>query len=169
MIGAAAALAAIAGWLAMRPARDASSATRTTNATAAAARVGSRLPATRIAAATATPVLDDPMPVIDATHDAVHAVGKRCWTERTPRPVAPGRPDDTVGRMELRLHVVVAGGLARVDHSEVIATRRLTDELRDCILAGVAATTWPVASGDGRVEIIGLFRMGDYTVPTGAG
>lgn len=121
------------------------------------------------AAAVAEPVapgdLDDPTPLLDATHAAVHAVGRGCWETRTPRDVPPGQPDDTVGRLELRLRVVVAAGTARVEEAEPVTTRRLTDELHDCIVAGVATATWPAAVPDGVYELTELFRMGDYVVP----
>ena len=118
------------------------------------------------AAPVAATEADDPAPVIERTHEAVHAIGRRCWGARTPRVVPRGQPDDTVGRMELRLRVAIAAGQATVTDSEVVSTRRLTDELRDCIRAGVAVASWPVAAPDGAIEIVELFRMGDYMTPS---
>jgi len=142
-------------------------------ATGAAASAPARdLPAGEVsregaAVASTTPVTDpdDPSPAIDATHAAVHAIGRGCWAARTPLVTAPGEPDDTVGRMELRLRVEIAAGQARVADAEVVSTRRLTDELRDCIVAGVTAATWPTAAPDQAVTIVELFRMGDYLGP----
>ncbi len=162
---AAAALVAFVAWLATRGAD-------VTGAPPPPSRPARMRPAPpapiRDVATTSVPVEpDDPTPVIDTTHEVVHTIGRRCWAARTPRPVPAGQPDDTVGRLELRLHVTIAGGLARVASSGIVSNRRLTDELRDCIVAGVGAATWPVAAPDGTIEITELFRMGDYTAPSG--
>lgn len=113
-------------------------------------------------AAVDPPASDDPLALVDATHAAVHAIGRRCFAERTPRAAAPNTPDDTVGRLELRLRVAVAGGTARVASAEVESTRHLRDDVRDCIVEGARAASWPVTAPDGTHEIVELFRMGDY-------
>lgn len=106
-------------------------------------------------------------PVVDSTHEAVQEIGRRCFQARTPRPVVPGQPDDTVGRLELELRVRVAGGTARVETAEVATTRRLRDDLRDCIVAASRTASWPVSAPDGTHVIVELFRMGDYVAIRG--
>lgn len=106
--------------------------------------------------------LDEPLAVVDTAHATLQAVGRRCFETRTPRPIAPNEPDDSVGRLELRLHIRVDGGTASVDTAEVVATRRLRDDVRDCIVSGSREARWPVTAPDGAVEIVELFRMGDF-------
>lgn len=109
---------------------------------------------------------DDLKPVVDSTHAAMQEIGRRCFRARVPRPVVPGEPDDTVGRLELALRIRVAAGTARVETAEVAGSRRLRDDLRDCIVAAGRSASWPLSAADGAHEIVELFRMGDYvTVP----
>jgi hypothetical protein len=105
---------------------------------------------------------DDPTALVDATHAVMQEIGRDCFAKRTPRAVASNEPDDTVGRLELRLGIRVADGTARVESADVVATRRLRDDLRDCIVAASRTAGWAVAASDGAHEITELFRMGDY-------
>jgi hypothetical protein len=102
------------------------------------------------------------MPVVDATHTEMQALGRRCFVERTPRPVAANQPDDSVGRLELRLRVRITGGTARVETADIVATRKLRDDVRDCIVAASRAASWSLAAPDGVHDIVELFRMGDF-------
>ena len=45
---------------------------------------------------------------------------------------------------------------------ESATTRRLRDDLRDCIVAACRTARWPVSAADGAYEVVELFRMGDY-------
>lgn len=119
-------------------------------------------PRTPATPALPSPELDEPLAVVETAHATLQSVGRHCFEARTPRPIAPNEPDDSVGRLELRLTVRVDGGTARVDAAEVVTTRRLRDDLRDCIVSGSRAASWPVAAPDGAVEIVELFRMGDF-------
>lgn len=110
---------------------------------------------------------DDPTALVDTTHAAMQAIGRRCFAERTPRTIAANAPDDTVGRLELKLHIRVAAGVARVESADVVTTRRLRDDLRDCIVDASRTATWPVNAADGTQDIVELFRMGDFVAVPG--
>ena len=152
-----AALVALVGWYLLR--------VRGSATTAAAPATGSA-----VVAPTAPPTLpppdnndaEDPIAIVDATHAAMQAIGRRCFETRTPRPVAPNQPDDSVGRLELRLRIRIAGRVARVETADTVATRRLRDDVRDCIVADSRAAHWSVAAPDGVHDIVELFRMGDF-------
>ena len=105
---------------------------------------------------------DDPAPVVAETHTAMQALGRRCFVTRTPRAIASNQPDDSVGRLELRLRVHIAGGIAHVESADVVSERRLREDLRDCIVAQSRTTSWRVAAPDGVHDIVELFRMGDF-------
>lgn len=151
-------------WWWLRDGASASPSPSRAQAQAASRRPTPIVPARTPAAAAPADSEADPTPVLDATHAAVHAIGRACWNRRTPREVPPGQPDDTVGRLELKMTVTVAGGQAQVAAAEVVKARYLTDELRDCIVDGVGAARWGAAAPDATYEITELFRMGDYVL-----
>ncbi|NVB82032.1 MAG: hypothetical protein HOV81_26865 [Kofleriaceae bacterium] len=159
---AAAALLALVAWYLLRERGD---------TTSSRASAGSSVTATTAHAPPHSPSLpssaDDRNPIVDSTHAAVQEIGRRCFQARAPRAVAPGQPDDTVGRLELTLRIRVAGGTAHVETAEVATSRRLRDDLRDCIVAASRTASWPVSAPDGTHEIVELFRMGDYVAVPG--
>lgn len=127
---------------------------------------------TRSVPRTAPPALPspedgDPSAVVDTTHAAMQAIGRRCFAERTPRKLGANEHDDTVGRLELKLHIRVVAGVARVESADVVTTRRLRDDLRDCIVEASRTATWPVATPDGTQDVVELFRMGDFVAVPG--
>jgi hypothetical protein len=110
---------------------------------------------------------DDAPAVVDRAHAALQAVARRCWEQRQPRRTAPGEPDETTGRLRLRLSLSAAGGEARTGTAEVIEPRQLAPALERCIREAVVAARWPEPSPAAAVAVEELFRMGDYTVPLG--
>jgi hypothetical protein len=157
----AAALIALVAWYLLRD-RDSRAVT---------AAPSTHSPAVTAARTHAQPTLpqavDDPTEVVDATHATMQAIGRRCFVTRTPRPAASNQADDSVGRLELRLGIRIADGTAHVQTTDVVATRRLRDDIRDCIVAASRAATWSVAAPDGSHDIVELFRMGDFIAVPG--
>lgn len=109
----------------------------------------------------------DPTALVDTTHTAMQAIGRRCFAQRAPRTIVANEPDDTVGRLELKLHIRIATGVARVETADVVTTRRLRDDLRDCIVDASRAASWSVNAPDGTQDIVELFRMGDFVAVPG--
>jgi hypothetical protein len=160
----AAALLALAAWYLLRDGD-----TKATSAFARESAVATRSapsPPASPALAAVDDGSEDPSPVVDTTHTVMQELGRRCFAKRTLRTVAPGQPDDTVGRLELRLGIRISDGTARVESADVVSTRRLRDDIRDCIVAASRTARWPVPAPDGNHEIIELFRMGDYVAVT---
>lgn len=113
-------------------------------------------------AAAGPPVLTDEIrrQLAESIQQLRHAA-RGCLAEHTPRPRAPGVPDESLDRIGLRLTIAVEGGEAAVAAVEKIADGFGDVALEGCVLDAVRAARWQTAHPDGSLGLEHALYVGD--------
>lgn len=103
---------------------------------------------------------------LEAGYLAVEHAAKTCYRGRTPTPIRPKGPDETIETIQLAYRQVANHGVGRIEDLTV-KSGKLTDQaLQSCIVKVAASATWRSTAPDGLIgDLEQNVNLGDLMRP----